>query len=111
MLDGIAGIFRVNADDEIVNIKSKKGLAKLALKTGTPIVAAYSVGNTEIFKAGHDPWGLMEKLSRKVKASLFFVLGRCWLPIPIRANVALIFGKPIMVKVSTETTALLFCFV
>jgi len=98
VVDGIAGIFRNNHDDEVVAIKDRKGLAKLALRTGTPLVAAYSVGNTEVFRAGFDPWGGMEWLSRKLQASLFFLWGRWYLPVPMRRNVALLFGKPIMVK-------------
>ena len=39
---------RCNHDDEVVHVKSRKGLAKLALRNGIPLVAAYSVGNTEV---------------------------------------------------------------
>mmetsp|Transcript_7354 Transcript_7354/g.14283 ORF Transcript_7354/g.14283 Transcript_7354/m.14283 type:complete len:360 (-) Transcript_7354:118-1197(-) len=98
VVDGIAGIFRNNHDDEVVAVKDRKGLAKLALRTGTPLVAAYSVGNTEVYSAGFDGWGVMEWLSRKLQMSLFFLWGRFYLPIPNRRNVALLFGKPIMVQ-------------
>jgi 2-acylglycerol O-acyltransferase 2 len=48
--DGVAGIFRMrdSARGEFVCLKTKKGLARLALKTGTPILPAYSFGNTQV---------------------------------------------------------------
>ena len=49
--DGIAGIFRCTAEDEVVVLKKRKGIAKLALRTGHPIVPAYSIGNTAAFSA------------------------------------------------------------
>ena len=65
--DGIAGIFRTNAYDERVVLKSRKGIARLALRTGHAIVPAYSIGNTAAFSAFFDPWGVMERVSRKVQ--------------------------------------------
>ena len=69
--DGIAGIFRCNADDEVVVLKKRKGIAKLALRTGHPIVPAYSIGNTAAFSAWFDPFGILERISRNLQASFF----------------------------------------
>ncbi len=55
--DGTAGIFQCNHQIEIVNLRYRKGIAKLALKQGIPLLPAYSVGNTEVFSAFFDPWG------------------------------------------------------
>ena len=96
--DGIAGIFRCNADDEVVMLKSRKGIAKLALRTGHPILPAYSVGNTAAFSAWFDPFGILERLSRAAQASFFIYWGRFFLPIPRRANITMLVGRPILVE-------------
>ena len=47
--DGIAGIFKVSGEsDEVVYLRERKGLAKHALRTGTPLLPAYSIGNTGV---------------------------------------------------------------
>ena len=67
--DGIAGIFRsCGEEDEVVYLKERKGLAKHALRTGTPILPAYSIGNTAVYGAWFDRWGVMEALSRRAQA-------------------------------------------
>jgi len=104
--DGIAGIFRTNESDEVVMLKSRKGLAKLALRTGTPIVPAYSIGNSRAYTAIFDPWGILEKLSRKAQMSIFLYYGRLFLPIPRRVCITMLIGHPIMVeKVENPTDA------
>lgn len=99
--DGIAGIFKANKVDEEVALLHRKGLARLSLRTGIPIVPAYSIGNTQAYKAWFDRWGIMESLSRRFRVSLFFPLGRFGLPIPFRANIALLYGSPIIPPVVT----------
>mmetsp|Transcript_56605 Transcript_56605/g.104775 ORF Transcript_56605/g.104775 Transcript_56605/m.104775 type:complete len:359 (-) Transcript_56605:96-1172(-) len=96
--DGIAGIFRCSSSDEVVVLKTRKGLAKLALKTGHALVPAYSVGNTSVFSAWYDPWGIMESASRKLQAAVFPFWGRAYLPIPRRSNVTMLIGAPLVVK-------------
>ncbi|KAL1507857.1 hypothetical protein AB1Y20_007465 [Prymnesium parvum] len=103
--DGIAGIFKNNESDEVVFLKNRKGLAKLALRTGTPILPAYSVGNTAVFTAWFDPFGMMENLSRKAQASVFFFWGRFYLPLPRRVNITMLFGRPIVVEKVSEPTS------
>ena len=102
--DGIAGIFRTNARDEVVKLKERKGIAKLALRTGTPIVPAYSVGNSRAYTAVFDRWGLLEIVSRKAQASIFLYFGRFYLPIPRRVNITMLIGEPIMVDKVEEPT-------
>lgn len=106
--DGIAGIFSLNKrpQEEVIKLKHRKGIAKLALRTGHPIVPAYSVGNTAAFSAWFDPFGLLERASRAVQASLFIYWGRFCLPIPRRANITMLIGRPIVVeKVKDPTDA------
>jgi len=102
--DGIAGIFRCSSSDEVVVLKKRKGLAKLALKTGHALVPAYSIGNTTVFSAWYDPWGVMESASRKLQAAVFPFWGRAYLPIPRRCNVTMLIGAPLVVtKVDNPT--------
>mmetsp|Transcript_10059 Transcript_10059/g.22219 ORF Transcript_10059/g.22219 Transcript_10059/m.22219 type:complete len:354 (+) Transcript_10059:260-1321(+) len=96
--DGIAGIFKTKEKDEVVFLKNRKGLAKLALKTGTPLLPAYSLGNTAVFGAWFDPFGIMEALSRKAQTSVFVFWGRFYLPLPRRVNITMVYGKPIIVE-------------
>ena len=103
--DGIAGIFRLSAHSESVFLANRKGLAKLSLRTGTPIVPAYSMGNTAHMSALFDRWGIMESLSRQLQASLFVYYGRWGLPVPRRSNITMLIGKPILVEKVVEPTA------
>ncbi|GAB5371322.1 hypothetical protein AAMO2058_001569800 [Amorphochlora amoebiformis] len=96
--DGIAGIFQTNQQDEVVFLKHRMGLAKHALRTGAVLLPAYSVGNTSIYNAWYDKLGIMEALSRKLQMSVLVFWGRFGLPLPYRANVTLLVGKPIEVK-------------
>lgn len=102
--DGIAGIFRCTAGDEVVVLRKRKGIAKLALRTGAPILPAYSIGNTTAFSAWFDKWGVLERISRKVQASFFLYWGRFYLPIPRRVNVTMLIGAPLLVTKVAEGT-------
>ena len=97
--DGIAGIFRLaqHPTEEVVYLRARKGLAKLALRTGRPIMPVYSMGNTRAFSAAFDPFGLMERLSRAAQAAIFVYWGRCYLPVPYRTPITMCFGRPIEV--------------
>ena len=105
--DGIAGIFSMNKRplEEVVKLKDRKGIARLALRTGHPIVPAYSIGNTAAFSAWFDPFGLLERASRAVQASLFIYWGRFLLPIPRRTNITMLIGQPIVVDKVEDPTA------
>eukprot|EP00929_Paragymnodinium_shiwhaense_P075081 TRINITY_DN38398_c0_g2_i1.p1 TRINITY_DN38398_c0_g2~~TRINITY_DN38398_c0_g2_i1.p1 ORF type:complete len:360 (-),score=77.89 TRINITY_DN38398_c0_g2_i1:223-1302(-) len=96
--DGIAGIFTQNTDgvSEEVALKKRKGLAKLSLKKGIPIIPAYSMGNTAVYTSWYDSFGIMESLSRKLKASIFVFWGRFGLPLPHRVNISMLIGDPVV---------------
>lgn len=101
--DGIAGIFQQGAgalSEERVALKTRQGLARLSLRNGIPIVPAYSLGNTAVFSCWHDPFGIMERLSRVLRMSIFAFWGRWGLPIPYRANITMIFGPPYVPRAS-----------
>lgn len=95
--DGIAGIFKNRGGpEEIMALKTRKGLARLSVKTGIPVVPAYSLGNTAVYTPWFDSFGIMENLSRKLQVSIFLFWGRFGLPIPRRTNINMLLGKPIL---------------
>lgn len=96
--DGVAGIFTQNSRDEVVAMRSKKGIARLALRTGASVVPAYSFGNTAAFTCVQDQFGILAKVSRKLRAALFIFHGRWWLPIPRRVNITMVVGRAIPVE-------------
>jgi len=75
--DGIAGIFKCSREKEVFFIKERKGVAKFCLRTGHPVIPAYSVGNTEAFTAIFDRFGAMEWLSRKLQVRPRSLTGPC----------------------------------
>ena len=103
--DGVAGIFRTNKYRELVAMKDRKGLARLALRNGTPLIPVYSFGNTIAFSCWYDRWGILEAISRKLQASFFLYWGRWFLPIPYRVQITMAIGKLIEVpKVENPTS-------
>ena len=79
-------------------LRERKGLARLALRTGTPLLPAYSIGNSAAFSAFYDPWGVLERISRRAQLAIFPYWGRFYLPIPRRQNITMLIGHPIMVE-------------
>jgi 2-acylglycerol O-acyltransferase 2 len=79
-------------------LKERRGIARHALRTGTNVLPAYSFGNTAAFSSWWDPFGILERLSRKAQASIFFYWGRFFLPIPRRCQITMVYGDPIIVK-------------
>merc|ERR1712157_228398 len=98
-MDGIHGMFAgASNDEERIFVKHKKGLVKIALRTGTPLVPSYCFGQTKQVHTVQDPFGIMMWLSRKLKISLVVPLGRWFLPIPFRTPCTVVFGRPIPVE-------------
>merc|ERR1712007_242694 len=95
--DGIAGIFKqTGGDEELMALKNRKGLSRLSLKTGIPLVPAYSLGNTSVYSSWFDPFGVMEKLSRLLRVSIFVFWGRYGTPLPRRTNITMLLGEPVV---------------
>ena len=65
-----------NEKEEQVELLNRKGVAKLALETGCHIIPSYGFGNTKVFDAVFDPWGIMKRLSKKLRMSLIGFRGR-----------------------------------
>ena len=93
--DGIAGIFRLSASEEVVAVASRRGAARLAIEHGITINPGYLLGNTAAYKVWHDGTGVLERLSRALRVSLCLFWGRWGLPVPFRTPISFCFGEPI----------------
>jgi 1-acyl-sn-glycerol-3-phosphate acyltransferase len=97
ILDGIAGMFQA-ANEEIAHVKARKGIVKIALRAGAPIVPVYGFGHTKLWTVIVDPLGVLEKLSDYVEASLTPFFGRFgwFLGPPRRVPVTVCLGEPVV---------------
>lgn len=101
ILDGIAGMFQNDPAVEKGCVVERKGIVKIALTTGTPMVPVYGFGHSRLWRILVDPFGLLEKISLKLGMSVTPFCGRPFglLPFgpPFREPVLLAFGDPIVV--------------
>lgn len=109
---GIAEIFETSSSSgsdaaavETIILKSRGGLAKLALQTGSYLVPSYIFGNNQCLTVAHDPFGIMRRLSRFFRVSIVFFWGRFGLPIPHRVPLLGVLGAPIKVPLVPEPTS------
>jgi hypothetical protein len=101
---GVAEVFETNADDEVVLLKERIGMIKLAIRTGAELTPCYIFGNTQLL----DCWsgeGLpfngkyhLNWLSRKLGFALIFIYGRFGMAIPYRLPVLCVSGKGVSTK-------------
>lgn len=97
---GIAEMFEINASEgtEVIILKSRGGICKLALRTGTDIVPGYLFGSTKSYSVLYDQFGILQWLSRKLQTPFLFFYGRYFLPIPYRKPLLSVFGERIHVE-------------
>jgi 1-acyl-sn-glycerol-3-phosphate acyltransferase len=100
---GVREVFETNAEHECILLKERKGMIKLAIRTGAELVPTYMFGNTKALScwAGEGiPGGrnILERISRKVGFALIIIYGRLGLPIPYRVPILCVMGKPIPTK-------------
>jgi 1-acyl-sn-glycerol-3-phosphate acyltransferase len=104
ILDGIAGMFQTPARDfhtkteeEVAYLKHRKGIVKIALRAGVPIVPVYGFGHTALYTVVVDPFGILQWLSLKLNVSLVPFFGRFFwfLGPPKRRTVSVCLGEPI----------------
>ena len=88
-------MFVESENEENVLLKHRKGVAKLALQTGCPVVPAYGFGNTALFTAHFDPFGIMKWLSRRLKMSIILFSGRYGSLCPPRVPLYYVIGPNI----------------
>jgi len=108
VLDGIAGMFQNDSNAERAWILQRKGIVKIALTTGTPIVPVYGFGHSSMWRILVDPFGILERISLALNVSVVPFCGRPFglLPFgpPYRTPVLVAIGDPVVVpKVETPT--------
>ena len=103
---GIAEIFETNSEHgtETIILKSRRGIARMALQHGVPIIAGYFFGNSKALNVWYDKYGVMQWLSRKLRVSLVFFSGRFGLPIPFRTPLMVAFAPPFPVQKNPNPT-------
>lgn len=74
---------------------NRKGLAKLALRTGAELVPCYLFGNNQALSLWYDQGGSLKRLSRKLGFALILFWGRLGLPLPWRVPIVGALGAPI----------------
>jgi len=104
-LDGIAGMFQ-GGKTERAYVKQRKGIVKIALRSGVPIVPVYAFGHTAAYSVLVDPFGILEALSNRLQASLTPFFGRWgwFLGPPRRVPVTLCLGEPIVCPKMADPT-------
>jgi len=108
ILDGIAGMFQSDPTTELGWVKERKGVVKIALTTGTPMVPIFGFGHSQLWRIIVDPFGLLEKISLVLGVSVTPFCGRPFglLPFgpPYRTPVMLAIGDPIVVPKIEDPT-------
>lgn len=108
ILDGIAGMFQKSGTQELGYVLARKGVVKIALSTGTPLVPVFGFGHSQLWRVLVDPFGILERLSLTLGVSVTPFCGRPFglLPFgpPYRTPILMAFGEPIVVpKVENPT--------
>lgn len=104
---GVAEVFETNSADECIVLHERKGMVKLAIRTGADLIPCYVFGNTKLLScwSGEGIPGahsFLKSLSRKVGFACILIFGRLGLPIPYRVPVFGVLGKAIPVQQCEE---------
>jgi len=101
VLDGIAGMFQKGDKEELGFVKERKGIVKIALTTGAPLVPVYGFGHSALWRIIVDPLRILERISVSLGVSVTPFCGRPLglLPFgpPSRTPVLMAFGEPVIV--------------
>lgn len=98
---GIASIFVEGAatrEKEVVLLKDRKGYAKLALQTGSPVHPCYAFGQNPTFSVWPTAGSWAHRMSKKWRISLMLFYGFWGLPVPRRQKLCLVIGAPLAVE-------------
>jgi len=107
VLDGIEGMFMSSRKQEVGCVMRRKGIVKIALRKGAPLVPAYCFGHTELWTVVTDPLGILQAISVKLNVSFTPFFGRFGWPLgpPYRKPVLVACGEPIMCPQTDEPSA------
>jgi hypothetical protein len=92
MVGGIAEMFMLRKDAEVLKLRSRKGFVRLALEHGTDILPTYLFGNSAILDFG-PRW--LQQASRRWRASFGLMYGPWGLPLPRRVPILMVVGAPV----------------
>lgn len=99
VVDGISGMFiKDSIDKELVLLKHRKGVAKLALQKGVHVVPTYGFGNTSVYTPIFDSYGILQWISSKLRISIILFYGRFYSLVPKRVPLYFVIGKPVYNK-------------
>eukprot|EP00981_Chlorochromonas_danica_P008565 scaffold2224_cov175-Ochromonas_danica.AAC.7 len=111
---GVAEIFETDLSPnghETIVLKNRKGIVRLAFRTGAGLVPCYLLGNTQLLSlyCGGDENSFIKKsflrwISRKLGFGAILFWGRFFLPIPYRIPIVGLLGKPIDVPKKEHPT-------
>jgi 2-acylglycerol O-acyltransferase 2 len=81
---------------ERIKLKERKGFVRIAVECGLDggIIPVYHFGNTQLFEFAPQS---LEKMARKYRFALGYLVGRWGLPVPRPAPLYMVSGKPIPV--------------
>jgi 2-acylglycerol O-acyltransferase 2 len=100
---GIAEMYLVNDESEKIFLKSRHNTIKNAIINGAHIIPAVFFGNSSIFNVVRLPT-FVERISRRLKASLVLFTGRFWLSIPFRKPLKMVSGRVVKVTKNDNPT-------
>jgi len=83
---GVAEMFLVREDEDRLLFSPRKGIIKNAIREGAHLVPVYFYNNNQLFKVPQTN-SMFEKISRKMRTSIFIFWGRFFLPIPLRHRI------------------------
>jgi 1-acyl-sn-glycerol-3-phosphate acyltransferase len=95
---GIAEMFEgypkhlTHPDDEYTIVR--KGIMRMAIKHGVPIIPVYCFGSTKLMKRLQLP-DIVERISLLLRVSLVVFFGKWGLPMPFRQKLLYVMGQPI----------------
>jgi 1-acyl-sn-glycerol-3-phosphate acyltransferase len=102
-LDGIDGMFQSPKEERAV-LKKRKGVVKIALRAGVPIIPVYAFGHTAAYTVWVDPFGILKTISLILQTSLTPFFGRYgwFLGPPKRVPITICLGEPIECPLTAE---------
>jgi len=103
---GIAEMYLMNSKTEEVYLKTRRNTVKAAIQEGATIIPIFFFGNTRLFTVvGSDSTNTwLQRLSRKLRASVVFFYGRNYLPVPYRQHIHMASGPKVTVKQNANPT-------
>lgn len=91
---GLREMFHTSHKDNIICIKKRKGIFKLALQTGISLLPIYTFGMSQLYERGDISITIPYLFDSE---SISWYYGRYYTPIPIKKKLLTIVGNPIIV--------------